>query len=211
MSNTTPPPPPAFPPPAPPSKKNRTNAIIIGSAALLIAAIVTTGVVVVNTRDGNTPASAGSSSPADETVTAATEPEPEPEDTGPEILGLTDGVEYEDGVEVALSDYKRGVSSEYAAPASTSYVAFTVKINNKSDAVVDVGTGYVMCFYGEESREAEQIFDDGLDGMPSMKLRPGRVAKATVACELPKGEEYLQVELAPSMESAVAIFAGNVK
>jgi hypothetical protein len=210
MSQPQYPPPPAGQPPAQSPKKNRTNAIIIGAAAALIAAIVTTGIVVVNNRDDSSTAST-KSTPSDDTITPDVEPEPTPEDTEPEIMGLTDGVAYEDGVEVTLSDYKRGTSSEYASPESTPYVSFTVKIDNKSDAIVDIGTGYVMCYYGDESREAEQIFDEGLDGLPSMRLRPGRVAKATVACEMPKGEKYLQVEMAPSMESAVAVFAGNVK
>lgn len=213
MSNTTPPPP-AFPPPAPPPKRNRTNAIIIGSAVAAIAAIVTTGLVIVNARDDDAPASStASSSPTDETITAAEEPEPTPENTEPEVMGLTDGVAYEDGVEVTLSGYKRGTSSAWAAPENTAYVSFTVKIVNKSKSTVDLGTGFVMCYYGDESTQAEQIFDSerGLEGTPSMRLRAGRTASAKVACEMPKGEEYLQIELAPSMESAVAIFAGNVK
>lgn len=217
MSNTTPPPndfpPLPVEPPAP--RGNRTNAVIIASAAAVIAAIVATGLIVVNSRDdtAGTSSVSTSSTPSDDTVTAAAEPEPTPEDTEPEVMGLTEGVAYEDGVEVTLSGYKRGVSSEWAAPGSTPYVAFTVKIDNKSAATVDIGTGYVMCYYGDESQEAEQIFDSerGLDSMPSMKLRPGRVAKATVACEMPKGEAYLQVELAPSMDAEVAVFAGNVK
>lgn len=216
--STTPPPPNDFPPlPAEPPKPrgSRTNTVIIVSAVAVIAAVVATGVIVVNSRDDKTDTSSASTSstPTDDTITAAAEPEPTPEDTEPEVMGLTDGVSYEDGVEVALSGYKRGTTSEWAAPGNTPYVSFTVKIDNKSAATVDVGTGYFMCFYGEESQEAEQVFDSerGLEGMPSMKLRPGRVAKATVACEMPKGEAYLQVELAPSMDAEVAVFAGNVK
>jgi hypothetical protein len=211
------PPQPDFPPPLPPEPpkppKSRTNLVIIGSAVAVIAAIVATGVVVVNSRDDDSPAAA-SSTPADSTVTAAAEePEPEPTATEPKVMGLTDGVAYEDGVEVTLSGYKRGTSSEYAAPASTEYVAFTVKIDNKSKAVVDVGTGFVMCYYGESSSQSEQIFDPdrNLDSLPTMRLRPGRKATATVACEMPKKESYLQVELSPSMESQTAIFAGDVK
>jgi hypothetical protein len=211
------PPQPDFPPPLPPEPpkpaKSRTNLAIIGSAVAVIAAIVATSVVVVNSRDDDSPAAA-SITPADSTVTAAAEePEPEPTATEPKVMGLTDGVAYEDGVEVTLSGYKRGTSSEYAAPASTEYVAFTVKIDNKSEAVVDVGTGFVMCYYGDASSQSEQIFDSdrNLDSLPTMRLRPGRKATATVACEMPKKESYLQVELSPSMESQTAIFAGEVK
>jgi hypothetical protein len=212
------PPPPDFPPPAPAqppaTKKNRTNAIIIGSAVAVIAAIIGTGIVVSNSRDDdNTASTTKTSAPVDETVTADEEPEPTPEDTEPKVMGLTDGVSYQDGVEVQLSDYKRGVSSDTAAPSGTPYVAFTVEINNKSQSIVDIGTGYVMCYYGDESRTSEQIFDSerGLEGVPSMRLQPGRTAKATVACEMPKNQQYLQVEMAPSMEAQAAIFAGNIK
>lgn len=216
MSTPTPPQP-DFPPPLPPEPpkpaKSRTNAIIIGSAAAVIAAIVTTGIVVVNSRDDSGP-TAASSTPADSTVTAAAEePEPEPSESEPEVMGLTDGVAYEDGVEVTLSGYKRGTSTEYAAPASTEYVAFTVTIDNKSEEAVDVGTGFVLCYYGDASSQSEQVFDPdrNLEGLPTMSLRPGRKATATVACEMPKKESYLQVELSPSMESQTAIFAGEVK
>lgn len=177
------------------------------------AAIVAGSVAIANSSDDATSSSStAAETPTDDTITAAAE-EPTPEETVPEVLALTDGVSYENGVEVTLSGYKRGTSSAWASPESTAYVSFTVKIDNKSDALLDVGTGYVMCYYGDESREGEQIFDSerGLEGLPSMKLRPGRTAKATVACELPKGEEYLQIELAPDMESETAIFAGNVK
>jgi hypothetical protein len=214
----TPPPPPEFPPPTPPAppapKPSRTNAIIIGSAAAVIAAIVATGIVVANSRDDSgSSATAETSAPADDTITAAEEPESTPENTEPQVMSLTDGISYEDGVEVMLSDYKRGVSSDTAAPSATPYVAFTVKIDNKSSSVVDVGTGYILCYTGDESQQAEQIFDSerGLEGLPPMKLRPGKAATATVACEMPKEEEYLQVEMAPSMEAQVAVFAGNVK
>ncbi len=201
-------------PPPPPKRKNYIP-IIIGTATALIAAIITAGVVVANSRDDNntTTTTADTAAPANDAITAAEEPEPTPEDTEPEVMGLTDGVTYEDGVEVDLSGYTRGTSSAYASPENTPYVAFTVKIVNGSESMVDIGTGYVLCFYGDESREAEQIFDSerGMEGVPSMRLRPGRTATAKVACELPKDEEYLQVELAPSAEAETAIFAGNVK
>ncbi|MGQ5576749.1 hypothetical protein [Streptomyces sp. ECR3.8] len=210
------PPPPAFPPPPPekPRRARSTNAIIIGSAAAVIAAIIGTGIVVVNSRDTTSSPATETSTPADDTITAAAdEPEPTPEDTEPEIMGLTEGVAYEDGVEVTLSGYKRGVSSEWAAPGNTPYVSFTVKIDNKSDKVADIATGYIMCYYGDESQQGELIFDSdrGLDSVPSMQLRPGRTATAKVACEMPKDEEYLQIEMAPTMDSEQAIFAGNVK
>jgi hypothetical protein len=81
MDNTTPQP--AFPPPLPPAppapKKNRTNAIIIGSAAAVIAAVVATGIIVVQSGDGDSkPAATAASSVPAEDVLSAAEDEPEP-------------------------------------------------------------------------------------------------------------------------------------
>ena len=213
MTDATPPPP-DFPPPPPAPKKPR-NWVVIGSAAAVIAAVIGTGVFVVNSRDDSSGTTASeSSTPTDDTVTAAAEePEPTPEDTGPEIMALTDSVEYVDGFEMNLADYKRGTSPDYASPENTPYASFTVKVTNGSDAVVDLNSGYISCFYGDESQEGELIFssDPDLGGLPSMQLRPGRSASARVACQLPKGEEYLQIELAPYSDAEPAIFAGNVK
>lgn len=218
MSTPTPPQP-DFPPPLPPEPpkptKNRTNAIIIGSAAAVIAAIVTTGIVVVNSRDdaSDSPTAAESSTPADDTVTAAAEPEPTPEDTGPEVWSLTDGVSWDGGVEVKLTGWARGVTGPYAAPQNKPYAKFTVKIRNEGDVPVDLSSGYLTCLYGEDGVESGQVFDSerGMDGLPQVHLRPGKSVSATTGCELPKGEKYLQVELSPTGESETAIFAGNVK
>lgn len=213
MNNT--PPRPAAPPPGPLAKpkKNRTTLIIIVSAAAITAAIVATGIIVVQTRDdeGSPSSPASPSTTSDRTLITGEEQEPTPEGTEPEIKGLLDGAVYEDGVEVTLSDYQRGTSSAYAAPANTPYVSFTVKIENKSESALDVGTGYLLCYHGDESQESKQIFDNDLHGLPSMRLRPGRTAKVTVACEMPKDEKYLQVELTPSTELPKTIFAGDVK
>lgn len=141
MTHDTTPPMPGFPPPSPPPaapKKNRTNLIVIGSAVAVIAAVVTTGVVVVNSRNDNGPsAKATETTPSGDTVTAAEEPEPSPSDTGPQVFGLTDAASYESNVEVSLSKFTRGVSSEYASPENTPYVKFLVKVKNGSSSTLD--------------------------------------------------------------------------
>jgi len=214
------PPPPAFPPPVPPGppptppKNNRTNAIVIGSAVAVIAAIIGTGIVVVNSRDddsGPKTTAAKSSTPTEDTVTAAEEPEPTPSDTGPDVYGLSDGVEYDSGLELALSKFTRATSSSYAAPENTPYVKFTVKIKNGSDATVDTTSMTVSCSYGVDGQSSESIFDDGLNGSPTTKLLAGRSLSVAWGCELPKGEQVLQVEVTPDYESETAIFTGKVK
>lgn len=190
MNNT--PPTPAAPPPGPLAKprKNRTNQVIIGATAAVIAAIVTTGIIVVQTRndDGSPSSTASDSTPPDDTATTEEEHQPTPENTEPDVRGLREKAVYENGVEVTLSDYQRDTSPANAAPANTPYVSFTVKIENKSTSALDVATGYLMCYHGDESQESRQIFDEELHGLPSIQLRPGRTAKATVACEMPKEE-----------------------
>jgi hypothetical protein len=205
---------PGFPPTEPPApKKSRTNLVIIGSAVAVIAAIIGTGVVVVQSRDDDKPkAAAETSAPAEDVVTAAAEePDPTPEDTGPDVFGLTDTVEYDSGVEMSLSKFTRATSGPYAAPENTPYVRFTVKIKNGSGATVDTTMLSVSCSYGEDGQSSESIFDDGLDGSPTTKLLAGRSLSVPWGCELPKGEQVLQVEVSPDMDSETAIFTGKVK
>lgn len=219
MSHEPTPPMPQFPPAEPPAKKSHTQAFIISGAVVAIAAIVTAGVVVSNSRDddGKSGSAAASESESgtgsDNSITAEEEPEPTPTSTEPEIYKLVDSITYENGVELSLSDYKRGVSSAYGAPENTAYISFTMTVVNGSDSTLDLASSYYLCQYGDESQEGEEVFDSerGLDGTPSTHLRPGRTAKAKVACEFPKNEEYLQVEVGPSLDMETAIFAGNVK
>lgn len=209
------PPSPAAPPPGPlaqPPRKSRTSLIIIGSAAAIIAAVVATGIIVVHARnDGQNPnASASRSTPSGATRSAAEEEQPAPQSTEPKVKGLQDKAAYASGVTVSLSDYQRGASSANAAPANTAYTSFTVKIENKSPSALDLSAAYLMCFHGEESQESQQIFDEELHGLPELRLQPGRAAKATVACEMPKEETYLQVEFTLSQDLPKTVFAGDV-
>lgn len=213
MTHDTTPPMPGFPPPPPaPPKKNRTNLIIIGSAVAVIAAVVTTGVVVVNSRnDNSSSAKAAETTPADDTVTAAEEPEPSPSDTGPQVFGLTDTASYDSNVEVSLSKFTRGVSSEYASPENTAYVKFVVKVKNGSNSTLDTTQFTVSCSYGADGHESDSIFDDGLDGGPDTKLLAGRSINVPWGCSLPKGESTVQIEVRPDPDSETAIFTGTVK
>jgi hypothetical protein len=217
MSHEPTPPMPGFPPAGPPAKKKHTNAYIIAGAAVAIAAIVTAGVVVSNSRDDDGKAGSATASEtesatgSDNSITAEEEPVPTPTSTEPEIHKLVDSITYENGVELSLANYKRGVSSDIAAQPNTEYVAFTMTIVNRGDATVDLGTGFFLCYYGDESKDGEQIFDEGLDDGPRSNLRPGRTAKLRVACAFPKSATYLQIETSPSLDMEQSIFAGDVK
>ncbi|MFK4070616.1 hypothetical protein [Streptomyces sp. NPDC029674] len=223
MSNTTPPPPPPAFPPHPPAKKRNTNAVIIGSAAAVIAAVVATGIVVVNSRDDDkkpeTTTAAGSAT-TDDVVTGEEEPaedepaeEPEPESTEPEVAGLNETAAYGNGVEVSLSKFARGTSSEYGSPENTPYVKFAVRVKNDGKSTIDTSGFTTSCSYGEAGQSSESIFDSdgGLNGGPDTRLLAGRSITVTWACELPKAEDTIQIEVSPDMETEKAIFTGKVK
>ena len=53
--------------------------------------------------------------------------------------------------------------------------------------------------------------DDGLDGLPDTRILAGRSLTVPWACELPKSETFLQVEVSPDYDSEEAIFTGDVK
>ncbi|MFF0725613.1 hypothetical protein [Streptomyces sp. NPDC004134] len=122
---------------------------------------------------------------------------------------LTETAVYDTGIEVVLSGFERATSSEYAAPASTPYVKFNLKITNGSDKRLDLNGLLVDCQYGDQGRSGEQIFDDGLD-TPTTHLRPGRSIDVPTGCELPTSESYAQIEVTPDWESETAIFAGEI-
>lgn len=224
MSNTMPPPPPVFPPqPPPPPRKGASNAVIIGSAAAVIAAVVVTGIVVVNSRDDDKkPETTSSAEPAagddvvaDEEEQVEEEPAEESEGAGSdaEVAGLDDTVTYDSDVEVKLSKFARGTSSSYGSPENTPYVRFGVRVKNNGKATVDTSAFTASCSYGKDGKPSESIFDTerGLNGGPDTKLLAGRSITVTWACELPKAEKTIQIEVSPDMESESAIFTGDVR
>jgi hypothetical protein len=217
MSHDTPPPMPVFPP-LPPARKNRTNAIVVGSAAAVVVAVIATGIVVSSDNDNDGKATPAATvtvteiAPADDDTAAADDDtEPAAKDTDDDVYSLADTVNYDNDVDVSLSGFGRGVSSDYAAPENTPYAEFTIKIVNGSGGTINADELDVNCAYGDQGKEGEAIYDDAFDGLPSTRILAGRSLSVPWACELPKGEKFLQVEVAPDYESETAIFTGNVK
>ncbi|MFL1905503.1 hypothetical protein OG288_40825 [Streptomyces tauricus] len=216
---STPPRMPGFPPPPlppPPAKKNLSNAVVIGSAAAVVVAVVATGIAVSGSRDGAAkPAptvTVTEVAPADDAPAVADgDTEPVAEESGDGVYSLSEPVAYENDVEVSLSKFSRGTSSEYASPGNTPYAKFTIKIVNGSDESVNADELSVNCAYGDEGKEGDAIFDEGLDGLPETRVLAGRSLSVVWACELPTDEKYLQVEVAPDYESETAVFTGHVK
>ncbi|MFJ2261638.1 hypothetical protein ACIOKD_25450 [Streptomyces sp. NPDC087844] len=197
-------------------RKNHSNAVVIGSAAAVVVAVVATGLAVSGSRDGaaqpGPTVTVTEVAPADD-APAVSEGDTEPvaEESGDGVHSLTEAVVYETDVEVSLSRFSRGMSSDYASPQNTPYAKFTIKIVNESDASVNADELSVNCAYGDEGKEGDAIFDEGLDGLPETRILAGRSLSVVWACELPKKQKYLQVEVAPDYESETAVFTGDVK
>ncbi|MDL2081621.1 hypothetical protein QNN03_34865 [Streptomyces sp. GXMU-J15] len=217
----TPPPMPGYGPPVPPPPPKGPRTALIATAAAVAGAVVAAAVTYGVTGGGDSEAKPAPTVTVTKTelaagADAAAEDTAE-EETGGEEAGsgdayaLDDTVVYDHDVEVSLSGFSRGVSSEYAAPENTPYVKFTIKVVNNSDSAVDANEMTVSCAYGDEGREGESVYDEGLDGLPDTKILAGRSLSFTYACELPKKETFLQVEVAPDFDSEESVFAGEVK
>ncbi|MEW2566181.1 hypothetical protein [Streptomyces sp. NPDC047070] len=216
--STPPPVPGLLPPPLPPppAKKNHSNAVVIGSAAAVVVAVVATGLAVSGSRDGAaepgpTVTVTEVATPGDAHAVAGDDARPAAEEPGDGVHGLGEPAAYDNDVEVSLSKFSRGTSSDYASPGNTPYAKFTIKIVNGSDESVNADELSVNCAYGDEGKEGDAIFDEGLDGLPETRILAGRSLSVVWACELPKDQQYLQVEVAPDYESRTAVFTGNVK
>lgn len=151
--------------------------------------------------------------PAETTIQPADGHTPEATPSNDGIFALNETATYKDGTTINLTRITRGVSSNTAAPENTPLVKFTAAITNNTAKVMELAGATLLCQYGKDGHTSEEIFDSaqGLEGTPSTHLRPGRTATTTLACELPRGESEMQIELAPDFESQSAIFVGTVK
>ncbi|MCX5335584.1 MULTISPECIES: hypothetical protein [unclassified Streptomyces] len=222
MPGYTPPPAPGYlPPPQPPQRPNRTTTVLVAAAAAVVAAVLAAVVTARVGGDGEAEAAptvtVTRTVPADSGDTVADTDSDEPteeataEEAGEDSYGFDDTIVYDNDVEISLSKFSRAVSSDYAAPENTPYAKFTIKIVNRSDKKVDASMMTVNCAYGDEGKEGEAIYDDGLDGLPDTSILAGRSLSVPWGCELPKGENFLQIEVAPDYESETSIFTGEVK
>ncbi|MDN3029094.1 hypothetical protein [Streptomyces sp. S.PB5] len=221
MPEYTPPPTPGYLPPQPPQpQQKKINAILIAAGAAVVGAVL--GAVVTAGLGGDDKAEAAPTVTVTETVpaetgdtvsdTASDEATEEPaEDSGDDSYTFDDTIVYDNDIEISLAKFSRAVSSDYASPENTPYAKFTIKIVNNSGKKFDAGQMTVNCAYGDEGKEGEAIYDDGLDGLPDTSVLAGRSLSVAWGCELPKGETFLQVEVAPDYESETSIFTGDVK
>lgn len=115
------------------------------------------------------------------------------------------------GASVVRASAAVPATSRRKVAASAPYAKFTIKIVNGSDVTVDANEMTVDCAYGDEGKEGEGIYGEGLDGLPDTRILAGRSLTVPWACELPRSETFLQVEVSPDYDSEEAVFTGNVK
>ncbi|MDT7845758.1 hypothetical protein [Streptomyces justiciae] len=222
MPGYTPPPGPGYYPPQPPQAPKKTTTVLIAAGAAVVAAVLAAVVTASVTGDGEAEAAPtvtvtktapaeGGDTAADDSATDAADSDAPAEDSGDDSYGFDDTIAYDNDVEISLTKISRAVSSDYASPENTPYAKFSIKIVNKSDKKIDASMMTVNCAYGDEGKEGESIYDDGLDGLPDTSILAGRSLSVPWGCELPKGESFLQIEVAPDYESETAIFTGKVK
>ncbi|MFM9453021.1 hypothetical protein [Streptomyces europaeiscabiei] len=115
------------------------------------------------------------------------------------------------GASVVRASAAVPATSRRKVAASAPYAKFTIKIVNGSDVTVDANEMTVDCAYGDEGKEGKGIYDEGLDGLPDTRILAGRSLTVPWACEVPRSETFLQVEVSPDYDSEEAVFTGNVK
>lgn len=183
--------------------------------AVITAALATVGLAACGTTGGGDHSTAddtvNATTPAPNTPAAANAATPDDSTDSDSTIGLKSLWTYTDGTTVKLSDFSRRTSSEYASPANTPYVRFTVTVTNGTSKTLDLSMSEVQCSRGDSGNTSESIFDDGLDGSPSTHLRPGHTATFKWGCEFHASDSYLQVEANPTFDYDSAIFAGTVK
>lgn len=186
-------------------------AIVLSAVVCFLLVAGGCAVLLLNTHDDhdNGPDRTPAAAPGPDGGTTPAAPAEEP--THDETAALDEPVTYPNGITIALSGFRRGVSSSIAAPSDTPYVKFTIKMTNDTNATLDASQMTLVCQHGDQGMEGEQVFDRGLSGVPESHVRPGRSVTAVVACAMPKDDTYLQVEVSPTWETDAAVFAGKIE
>lgn len=134
--------------------------------------------------------------------------EEEPE--GPKSLPLEGTAKLGEKASVTLSGVERGTSSSWGAPADTPYVKYTVSVKNLGTKALDPADILWACTYGKQGEAAESVYDEGVGDFPEVKTLPGKSTTFTQACEMPKDETQLQIQIENPWEGDVIVFEGDV-
>jgi hypothetical protein len=110
---------------------------------------------------------------------------------------------YENGVQVAITKVSK----------RPGIVAFTIKITNGSDQIIDGGGTYVTASYGKDGTPADESYD--YDNYIQGKVLPKRAKSAVWGFEIPdKQRGDVVLEVTPSwgdIDYGPAIFQGAIR
>lgn len=141
----------------------------IAATAALAATVALAGCTSEPTAITTTPAAATSSSAA--AAAPVDTPSEEPSD---QVASFGQTFTYQDGLEISVSDKGKFTPSAYASggEGQNLHEKFRVTVTNGTDAVYDPSLLSVAVNSGGE--DGDQVFDTGLDGSPTGKVRPGK-------------------------------------
>jgi hypothetical protein len=119
----------------------------------------------------------------------------------PELLAADEAIVYDDDLQISVSAAKSFEPSEYNVGHTKGNKAYkvTVVIQNGSKAKFNADTVLLEARAGADGVTAEQIYDEGLDGVTGT-VAPGQKATGTYAFSVPAGAKTLTVEVTPGFD-----------
>ncbi|MFD8555503.1 DUF4190 domain-containing protein [Streptomyces fradiae] len=119
----------------------------------------------------------------------------------PEVLAGGETIIYDDDLQITVSAAKAFTPSDVAAGHTAGNKAYkvTVVVENGGKAKFDTDTVLLEGRAGKDGVTAEQVFDEGLDGVTGT-LAPGKKATGTYAFSVPADAKTLTVEVTPGFD-----------
>lgn len=119
----------------------------------------------------------------------------------PELLAAEEAIVYDDDLQISLSAAKSFEPSEYNVGHTKGNKAYkvTLLIENGSKEKFNADTVILEARAGEAGVTAEQIFDEGLDGVTG-SVAPGKKATGVFAFSVPADAKTLTVEVTPGLD-----------
>ncbi|WP_435612752.1 hypothetical protein [Streptomyces sp. bgisy159] len=135
-------------------------------------------------------------------------------DSGTLTVALGHRAKSPDGTTATVSDFTRGVTSEYASVKPQPFVAFKVTVHNGASEIMDLTRFSLSCADGEPVYDSTQGLEAAGSATWGAKsyVDPGEDATWKDGCPLPKDAHKVQIKVTPeAIKYQTAIFSGEVK
>lgn len=118
-----------------------------------------------------------------------------------EVLAAGDSAVYDDELWVTVNEPEAYKPSEWAAGHTKGNNAYkvTVVVENKGKEKFDTALLTVDGRAGKDGVEAEQIIDDGVEGLFTGSVAPGKKVSVVFAFDTPADAKNLDVEVSPGL------------